>query len=133
MMMNVADPTIHQDPESDRIVDAHAQEWERTYAMFTHLSLLAFHIAMPVIPALVMWLIKREKSPFIDDHGREAINFQISLVIYYLVGALLTMICVGIPVLIATYVLGIVGMILASIAANKGQYYRYPATIRFLN
>jgi uncharacterized protein len=118
-----------------RVVDAHAAEWERTYAMFTHLSLLTFHVLMPVIPALVMWLIKRDRSPFIDDHGREAINFQISLVIYAVVvwplAALIT--CgVGALIIIPIYILGIVGMILASIAANRGQFYRYPATIRFL-
>jgi uncharacterized Tic20 family protein len=114
------------------LTDPQASEWERTYAMFVHLSLLTFHVMMPVIPALVLWLIKRDRSPFIDDHGKEAINFQISLVIYFVVGVLASMICVGLPILIATYVLGIVGMILAAIAANKGRYYRYPACIRLL-
>lgn len=130
--MNVADPTF--DPGSQRLVDPAAQEWERTYALFIHLSLLAFHVAMPVIPALVMWLIKRDRSPFIDDHGREAINFQISLVIYYFVGGALLVACgIGFVMLAATYVLGLVGMIMAAVAANRGQYFRYPATIRFLH
>lgn len=119
-----------------RITDPRAEEWERTYAMFNHLSLLTLHVLMPVIPALVMWLIKRDRSPFVDDHGREAVNFQLSLVIYALVivpvAGLIT--CgVGFVLWIPVYVIGMVGMVLGAIAANKGQYYRYPATIRFLH
>ena len=120
--------------EGKRLVDPHAQEWERLYATFTHLTLLLFHVAIPVAPAVVMWLIKREKSPFVDDHGREAINFQISLLLYYILGGLLVPACgLGLVLIIAAYALGIVGMILASVAANKGEYYRYPATVRFLH
>src|SRR4051794_36799845 len=69
-----------------RLVDPLALQWERTYAMFNHLTLLVVHFfPVPVIPALIMWLIKRDRSPYIDDHGREAINFQLSLVLYALV------------------------------------------------
>jgi uncharacterized Tic20 family protein len=121
---------------SGRLVDPHAQEWERLYATFTHLSLLTIHVLVPVIPALVMWLIKREKSPFIDDHGREAVNFQISLCLYAviiipIIGLLTCM--VGWLLYIPLYIVGIVGMIMAALAANRGEYYRYPATIRLLH
>jgi uncharacterized Tic20 family protein len=119
-----------------RVVDPDAAEWERTYSMFTHLSLLAFHVALPVLPALVLWLIKRDRSPFVDDHGREAVNFQLSLVLYALVAVPLAgLVTCGLGFLLwlPVYALGMVGMILASIAAHKGQYYRYPATIRFLH
>lgn len=110
------------------------QEWERTYAMFIHLTLLAVHILpLPVIAALVMWLIKREESPFIDDHGKEAVNFQISLVLYALVGFPLMFLCgIGIAVWVGVYILGIVGLILAAIAANKGKFFRYPVCLRFV-
>ena len=120
-----------------RVVDAQAAEWERTYSMFTHLTLLVVHfLPVPVIPALVMWLIKRDQSPFVDDHGREAINFQLSLLIYALVLVpLVTVVTCGIGIVLwlAVWALGIVGMILAAVAAHRGQYYRYPATIRFLH
>src|ERR1044071_5397711 len=87
--------------------DPQVAEWERTYSMFTHLTLLLKHLGLLIIPALVMWLIKRDRSPFVDDHGREAVNFQISLLLYYLVGIATTVFCgVGVAVLIATYVLG---------------------------
>jgi uncharacterized Tic20 family protein len=118
-----------------RLIDPDAAEWERTYATFTHLSLLAFHILMPVLPALVMWLIKRDRSPFVDDHGREAVNFQLSLVLYTAVAIPLALLTCGAGFLlwVPVYALGMVGMILAAIAAHKGQYYRYPVTIRFLH
>jgi len=102
--------------------------------MFLHLTLLAVHLLpVPVVPALIMWLIKRDQSSFIDDHGKEAVNFQISLVLYSLVGFPLMFVCgIGIAVWVAAYVLGIVGLILASVAANKGQFYRYPVCLRFV-
>lgn len=111
------------------------QEWERTFALFTHLSLAAVMvIPVPVVLALVMWLMKRDQSAFVDDHGKEAVNFQISLVIYGVVGAALVPMCgVGIVVATAAAVLGIVGAILGALAASKGQLYRYPACIRFVH
>jgi len=138
-MFNAAvDPSM-ETPDTNtngRMVDPHAQEWERTYCMFTHLSLLTVHMLVPVLPALALWLIKRDKSPFVDDHGREAVNFQISLLLYTLIAwPLATLITCGIGavLIIPIYLLGIIGMIVAAIAANKGEYYRYPATIRFLH
>ncbi len=115
-----------------RALDPAATPAERTYATFTHLSLLAVHALIPVIPALVMWLIKRHESPFLDDHGKEAVNFQISLLIYFGIAFVLTFVCVGYVLVPAVYGLGILGMIMAAIAANRGEFYRYPACIRLL-
>lgn len=107
-----------------------------TYAMLMHLSLLAVHFTgLIILIPLVMWLVRRHDSKFIDDHGKETVNFHISLTLYGIImfiGGFLT--CgagwyVGLP---AVWVLGIVGMILASIAGNHGEYYRYPACIRFI-
>lgn len=121
----------------DRLVDHDATESERQYAMWMHLSLLGTIFApfVILIAPLVMWLTRKEESPYIDDHGREALNFQISLYIYMLalvpLFALLT--CgVGAVLIPGVYVLGIVGMIAAAKAANRGEYYRYPMSIRFL-
>jgi uncharacterized protein len=135
-MFDVADP-VHPGSEapSGRAVDIHAQEWERTYATFTHLSLLTFHVLLPVVPAVVMWLIKRDRSPFVDDHGREAVNFQISLVLYaLLIIPIIGVLTCGLGWLlyIPLYALGVIGMILAAIAASRGEYYRYPACIRLV-
>ncbi len=110
-------------------------EWERTYSLFLHLSLLAFHfVPIPVVPALVMWLIKRDESAFVDDHGREAMNFQISLVLYALCLVPVGMLTcgVGFALYVPLYALGIVGLVMGASAAHRGQYFRYPMTIRFI-
>lgn len=124
-----------------RAYDPGAPESERTFAMMIHLSLLA-HLVLSVIAIIIpiiMWVTKKDESPFVDDHGREAINFQITLVIYSVLFALLAipigiLTCgVGFVLAFVPYVLGLVGMIQASIASSKGEFYRYPMTMRFLS
>lgn len=119
----------------DRVADAGVTESERLYALFTHLSLLVVHITgIPVVPALILWLIRKDRSAFIDDHGREAVNFQISLTIYTLAIIPLALLSCGVAAVlyIPVYILAIYGMIVASIAAHKGQFYRYPMCVRLL-
>lgn len=119
-----------------RYQDAASTPSERTYATFTHLSLLAVHVLVPVLPALVMWLIKRHDSPFLDDHGKEAVNFQISLLLYAIilvpVAGIIT--CgLGFLLIIPVALLAIIGGVLAATAAHRGEFYRYPATIRLVH
>jgi uncharacterized protein len=128
------DAAYDPDPRHDRAVDAAAEPGERTYATFIHLSLLLWHVLIPIVPALILWLIKRSESPFLDDHGREAVNFQISLLLYGLLCIPIGIITcgVGFVLVLAVYVLAVVGMILAAMAAHRGQYYRYPMTLRLV-
>jgi hypothetical protein len=88
-----------------------------------HLALATWFVIGPfaVIVPLIMWQIKKDRSPFIDDHGREAINFQISINLYVLVSTLLLIVCVGWPMFVATTTLGIIGIVLASLAAHRGE------------
>ncbi len=115
------------------------EAWERTYATFQHLTLLLVFAVIPVVPSLAMWLIKREQSHYIDDHGKETVNFQLSLLIYTAIGWILTAITCGIAIpisiliTIACYALGIVGMIMGAVAANNGRYFRYPMTLRIVS
>jgi uncharacterized protein len=134
---------VHQVNERGRAVEPNVTDDEKTWALLMHLSLLG-HLVVPfltVLAPLFMWTSKKDKSPFIDDHGREALNFQITLIIYSFalpaIAALIGLITCGvgflllIPAALLPYVLGIVGMIPAAMAANRGEYYRYPMTIRF--
>ena len=116
-----------------RSVPSGALEWERTYATFAHLTLLTVHVLIPVVPAVVMWLVRRERSAFVDDHGREAVNFQISLVLYAIASGIMFFCGIGVVMMVAVYVLGIVGMVLGAVAAHKGQYFRYPMCLRILH
>ena len=94
---------------------------------------LFFHFLGHILGPLVVWLMKRGDSPEIDAHGKESLNFQISMLIYDAIAAILCFILIGIPILIALWVLNTVLVIIASVKAGEGQLYRYPFTIRFIN
>lgn len=109
-------------------------------AMICHIAALA-QFALPtlgqIIGPLIAWLIQRNQHPFIDEQGKESLNFQISLTIYAIVGSLLlAATCVGaflIPFYaIGTLVFGVVYCVIGGLAANKGEHFRYPLTIRFI-
>ncbi|MCE5185163.1 MAG: DUF4870 domain-containing protein [Planctomycetaceae bacterium] len=101
---------------------------EKTLALLCHLLGLFTSFVGP----LILWLIKKDESKFVDDQGKEALNFQITVLIASLIASLLTFICIGFLLLPAIGIADIVFCILAAIAANKGEAYRYPATIRLI-
>jgi hypothetical protein len=107
---------------------------ERTWGMLCHLSALAGFI-IPfgnIIGPLLIWLIKKDESSFVDDQGKEALNFQISITIYCLVAAMLILIIIGIFLLIGLGILALVLIIVASVKTNSGEKFRYPLTIRLI-
>jgi uncharacterized protein len=124
--------------QSGRAIDDQAGESERTYALFIHLvGLLSMMEWVTSFASLigvgVMWLIRRHDSPFLDDHGKEALNFQISLIVWFVIGIVLTPIGVGILILlIGLPVLRLVGCIRGALAASRGEFYRYPMCFRFI-
>ncbi len=110
------------------------QQEERNWGMFCHLAALAgFIIPLGnVIGPLVIWLMKKDESQFVDDQGKESVNFQISFIIYALVAALLVIVVIGIVLLIVLGVGMLVLVIVAGIKASNGEKYRYPMNIRFI-
>jgi uncharacterized Tic20 family protein len=108
----------------------------RTWSVLCHASALLglfFHFLGHLLGPLLVWLIKRADAPEIDANGKESLNFQISMLIYDAIAAILCLIVIGIPILIALWVLNTVFVIIASIKTSEGQIYRYPFTIRFIN
>ena len=108
---------------------------DRTWAMFCHLSTLSALIGIPfgnIVGPLVIWLIKREEFSFVDAHGKESLNFQISLTIYTLVAFLLCFAFIGFVLLPAVLIFGLCFVIVATVKANGGEEYQYPLTIRFI-
>jgi len=108
---------------------------DRTWAMFCHLASLSACIGIPfgnIIGPLVVWLIKKDEFAIVDEHGRESLNFQISLSIYSIVSFFLCFAFIGFLLLPAILIAGLVFVIIATIKANKGEPYRYPLTIRFI-
>ncbi len=105
-----------------------------TWGMLCHLGALAGFIGIPlgnIIGPLVFWSLKRHEYPFVDEQGKQALNFQISLVIYGLISALLCLIVIGFVLLAALFVFGLVMTIIASVRASKGESFRYPLAIPF--
>ena len=107
----------------------------RTWTALCHASaLLGVFVHFPghVLAPLVVWLIKRDESPEIDAHGKEALNFQISMLIYNVVAAVFCLVLIGFLLLPLLWILNALFVIIAAIKASDGQLYRYPMTIRFL-
>ncbi|MGE3109287.1 MAG: DUF4870 domain-containing protein [Phycisphaerales bacterium] len=119
-------PDMHR--SSQHVVDEQAPSGERTYAVLTHLAPVMAYVftggILSIIAPLVMWMARRKESPFLDDHGREAVNFQLTLLIV----AVASFFVLLVPVII----FGVVMSIVAAVAANRGQFYRYPMCIRLI-
>jgi len=108
---------------------------EKTNAMVCHLLAYLSFSGIPlggVLGPLIMWIIKKNDSPFIDECGKEAINFQISMIIYTLICIPFCFILVGYPMLFLLLVIDIICIFKAANAANRGILYQYPWTIRFI-
>ncbi|TAK53279.1 MAG: DUF4870 domain-containing protein [Gammaproteobacteria bacterium] len=109
--------------------------------MFAHLSALVGFVVPfgNVIGPLVIWLIKREQMPFVNDQGREALNFNITAGLVGLVLIALTAMSFGIgifltaPIGVVLAIAWLVLTIIAAIKANEGQAYRYPVCLRLVN
>jgi uncharacterized protein len=107
----------------------------RTWCVLCHASALLglfFHFLGHLLGPLIVWLVKRGDSHEIDAHGKESLNFQISMLIYDAIAAILCLVLIGIPILIGLWVLNTVLVIIASIQASEGKLYRYPITIRLI-
>lgn len=120
---------------------------ERTWATASHLASFVGFLGVPfgnVLGPLVVWLVKRRDLPFVDDQGREALNFQISLTIYGLViGVLLFLAVFATPespaplvvclaAIAALVLFGVVATVAAAVQAGKGVAFRYPAALRLV-
>jgi len=112
----------------------------RMWAMICHLAGLA-GIVIPfvgsIVGPLIVWQIKKDDFPFVDEQGKEAVNFQISMLLYSVIGSAVCLVtCVGAPLIpIVCFAVGIVDLIfllIAAVKANNGHHYRYPLTIRFI-
>jgi len=110
-------------------------EEDKTMAMLCHLLAIFTGFLGP----LVLWLVKKDQSAYIDHHGRESLNFQITLfIVMFALGSatfILMFVFIGIlliPVLMAVGILALVAEIIAAIAAQNGQWHRYPCCLRLV-
>lgn len=108
----------------------------RNWAMACHLAALGglvFPIVGSILGPLIVWLVKRESHSFIDEHGKEALNFQITVGIAGLVCFVLIFIFIGILLMFALGIVALVFTIIAAVKASNGEHYRYPVSLRLIN
>jgi uncharacterized Tic20 family protein len=101
---------------------------ERTLAILCHVLSIFFWI----IPSLVIYLLKKDESKYVAEHAKEALNFQISITIFYIISAVLMLILIGVFLMIAVYFGSIILCIIATIKASDNVLYRYPFSIRLI-
>ena len=109
-----------------------AETDEKTMSMLAHILGGVTNIVGP----LIIWLVKKDDSPFVDDQGKEATNFQITVLIGYVVATILGVVTGGCASLILYPALGIASLIFAilgGVEANKGVVYRYPFALRLIS
>jgi uncharacterized Tic20 family protein len=85
-----------------------------------------------VVAPLILWLVKRSESPFLDRVGKEVVNFQISYTIYVAIAGLLCFVLIGFLILPVIFILWVVFMVIAAVKTGNGEGYQYPFTIRLL-
>lgn len=118
-------------PQRRRLRQDDLTDTDRNVAVAMHLSPLAGLVFGPfVLVPLVLWLVRRDDSAFNDDHGREMVNALLSFFLYNFI-AVITLI--GVIMLPVLYIVGIVNLVRGAVAAGRGEYFRYPMTIRFLS
>lgn len=89
-------------------------------------------LGLGFIAPLVIWLIKRDEDAFVEEHAREALNFQISFLIYMVVSGVLILLIIGIFLMLVVGLWALVVMIIAGVKAASGERYRYSFIIRFV-
>lgn len=116
--------------EQDNVPSQEVRQW----AMFCHFAAF-FGLVFPfghLLGPLIVWQIKKEQDPFIDEQGKEALNFQISVSLAMLLCFLLMVVVIGFPLLALVTIGALVLTIIAGIKANEGQAYRYPFNWRLI-
>jgi uncharacterized protein len=101
---------------------------EKLWATLVHIGGIFFNF----VPALIGYLMLKDRGPLVRQHTTTALNFQITLAIVGAIGAITFLLVIGIFIVLAAAVVNIIFSIIAAVAANKGEYYEYPLAIKFL-
>jgi uncharacterized protein len=110
-------------------------ESERNWAMLCHLSGFASFLPIPfggVVGPLICWLSRKDDSAWIDENGKAAMNFNLSILLYCILVAPLCLIFIGFLLIGMLMMLKVICIIIASIKASKGERFKYPLAIPFI-
>src|SRR5665648_911253 len=100
---------------------------QRMWAMLAHLGGILWFL-----PSLIIWLVFKGRGRFVEEQAKEALNFQILMTIVYVIGIITSWLIFGIFILIAGGIAALIFIIMAAIAVNKGEAYRYPVNVRLI-
>ncbi|WP_314101454.1 DUF4870 domain-containing protein [uncultured Frigoribacterium sp.] len=103
-------------------------EDEKLWATLIHVG----GILLSFVAPLVGYLVLKDRGPFVREHSRVALNFQITMVIAYVIGGATSFLGIGVLITLAAAIVVIVFGIIAALAANRGEYYKYPLSIEFI-
>lgn len=126
-MSNSPEQSPFASPEAGAAPGAPTKD-DCTMAMLAHL----LGIFLGFVGPLIIWLIKKDQSAFVDDQGKEALNFQLTVLIAYVVAGASICLLIGFVLLPAVLIYDLVFCIIAALKANGGELYRYPLTIRMI-
>ncbi|MCJ7447401.1 MAG: DUF4870 domain-containing protein [Bacteroidales bacterium] len=109
-------------------------ESERNWAMLCHLSAFAgfFFPFGGIIGPLICWLSRKDESEWVNENGKSSMNFQLSVLLYVVLAIPLCFLLIGIPIIIFLGTLKVVCIVIASVKASKGERFRYPLSIPFI-
>lgn len=134
------EPTAPESPPSPEPAEestaAQAAKNIKQWCLFVHLSALSGYLGIPfgwILGPLIIWLIKKDDVPEVNEHGKEALNFQISVLIYSIVA--IPLVCLGglgAVVIVGLHIFDLVCVIIAAVKAADGQLFNYPITIKFI-
>lgn len=102
---------------------------DKNIATITHLGGIVFSF----IPALIVWLLKKDENAYLTEQSKEALNFQITVLLAQFIAGILVWLLIGIVLIPIIWLINIVLCIIAAISASKGEFYRYPLTLRLIN
>ncbi|MBS0205298.1 MAG: DUF4870 domain-containing protein [Planctomycetes bacterium] len=124
-------PTGPVTPPTGEALAQQTQKW----ALFLHLSLLLGYVVVPgagLVAPILIWQLKKEELPGLDVHGRNAVNWMISSLIYAAASGVLCFVGIGFPMLLAVILCSIIFPVIAASKANSGEVWKYPMSIDFI-
>ncbi len=134
------DTTMDSAETQGRLVDNDVTSEDCHWAAYQHLAgflgIVLFEgvgTMGAILLTAVLWMIKKDVSPYLDDHGREALNFQVTLALYRMIALVPLMFILGPAGLILVNLFGAVAMIMMALRGSRGEFVRYPMTIRVFN
>ena len=119
------------DPKEENLIP---DSNEKMVATFSHLGIVAGTIVPfgSVLLPLILWLVYKDKSEYVAYHAKEALNFQLTMLIGFVASAILIFVVIGIPLLIVLAIVDLVFCIIAAMRPNEGERYSYPYAFRFI-